>query len=362
MSLGTVNEKLEQMQQRYEELERLMADPEAAADYKRLRTYTQERAEIAPVVEVYRESKAVSRQLEETQALLESEQDEDMLSLAREELGGLEQRAAELQDRMRKLLIPRDPNAERNVIMEIRAGTGGEEAALFAADLYRMYTRYAEAQGWKTEMLSSNGTGIGGFKEVIVGIKGRGAYSQLKHESGVHRVQRVPSTESSGRIHTSTATVIVLPEVEEVEVEIKAEDLRIDVYRSGGHGGQSVNTTDSAVRITHLPTGLVVACQDERSQLQNKMRAMSILRARVYELEQLARDEQLGAERRSQVGSGERSEKVRTYNFPQNRITDHRINFSSYRLEAVLAGQLDEFIEQLTAAEQSDQLRAAGLN
>lgn len=362
MSQGTVNDRLEQMQQRYEELEHLMADPDVAADYSRLRTYTQERAEIAPVVETYLESKAVARQVEDTRALLADEQDEEMRALAQEELAGLEKRAGELQDKLHRLLIPKDPNDERNVIVEIRAGTGGEEAALFAADLYRMYTRYAEAQGWKTELLSSNGTGIGGFKEVIFGVNGRGAYSRLKHESGVHRVQRVPSTESSGRIHTSTATVAVLPEVEEVDVEIKPDDLRIDVYRSGGHGGQSVNTTDSAVRITHLPTGIVVACQDERSQLQNKMRAMSILRARVYEMEQLAREEQLGAERRSQVGSGERSEKVRTYNFPQNRITDHRINFSSYRLEAVLAGQLDEFIEQLTAAEQADKLRAAGLN
>jgi peptide chain release factor 1 len=314
------------------------------------------------VVDAYRESKTIARQVEETQALLAEEDDEEMLALAREELAGLERRASELQDRMRKLLVPRDPNDERNVIVEIRAGAGGDEAGLFAADLYRMYTRYAEAQGWKAELMSSNGTGIGGFKEVIFEIKGRAAYSQLKHESGVHRVQRVPSTEASGRIHTSTATVIVMPEVEEVEVEIKPEDLRIDVYRSGGHGGQSVNTTDSAVRITHLPSGIVVACQDERSQLQNKMRAMSILRARVHEMERLAREEQLGAERRSQVGSGERSEKVRTYNFPQNRITDHRINFSSYRLEAVLAGQLDEFVEQLTAAEQTEKLRAAGLN
>jgi peptide chain release factor 1 len=247
------------------------------------------------------------------------------------------------------------------VIVEIRAGTGGEEAALFAADLYRMYARYSEAQGWKTELLSSSITGIGGFKEVIFEVKGHGAYSRLKHESGVHRVQRIPVTESSGRIHTSTATVAVLPEVDDVEVEIKPEDLRIDVYRSSGRGGQSVNTTDSAVRITHLPTGLSVACQDERSQLQNKMRALSILRARLYDMKQGAQDEQLEAERRSQVGSAERSDKVRTYNFPQNRITDHRINFSSYRLENVLAGELDEFIEQLDAAEQAEKLRAAGL-
>jgi peptide chain release factor 1 len=284
-----------------------------------------------------------------------------MHALARQEIAKLETRESELQEKLRLLLVPKDPNDERNVIVEIRAGTGGEEAALFAADLYRMYARYAEAQGWKTELLSSSITGIGGFKEVIFEVKGKGAYSRLKHESGVHRVQRIPVTESSGRIHTSTATVAVLPEVDEVEVEIKPEDLKIDVFRSSGRGGQSVNTTDSAVRITHLPTGLAVACQDERSQLQNKMRALSILRARLYDMEQRAQDEQVEAERRSQVGSGERSEKVRTYNFPQNRITDHRINFSSYRLESVLAGDLSEFIEQLGAAEQAEKLRAAGL-
>ncbi len=361
MSQGSVVDKLEQVEQRYEELERHMADPEVAADYNRLREYTQERAGIAEVVEAYRQSKAVAKELQDTHALLEEETDEEMRALARQEIAGLEARESELKEKLRLLLIPRDPNDERNVIVEVRAGTGGEEAALFAADLYRMYARYAEAQGWKTELLSSNITGIGGFKEVIFEVKGHGAYSRLKHESGVHRVQRIPVTESSGRIHTSTATVAVLPEVDEVEVEIKPEDLKIDVYRSSGRGGQSVNTTDSAVRITHLPTGLSVACQDERSQLQNKMRALSILRARLYDMEQGAQDAQLEAERRAQVGSAERSEKVRTYNFPQNRITDHRINFSSYRLENVLAGELDEFVEQLSAAEQAEKLRDAGL-
>jgi peptide chain release factor 1 len=361
MSQGSVVDKLEQVEQRYEELERCMADPEVTADYNRLREYTQERAGIAEVVETYRQSKSVAKELQDTRSLLEEETDEEMRALARQEIAGLEARESELHEKLRLLLVPKDPNDERNVIVEIRAGTGGEEAALFAADLYRMYSRYAEAQSWKTELLSSNITGIGGFKEVIFAVKGHGAYSRLKHESGVHRVQRIPVTESSGRIHTSTATVAVLPEVDEVEVEIKPEDLKIDVYRSSGRGGQSVNTTDSAVRITHLPTGLSVACQDERSQLQNKMRALSILRARLYDMKQTAQDEQLEAERRSQVGSAERSEKVRTYNFPQNRITDHRINFSSYRLESVLAGDLDEFIEQLGAAEQAEKLRAAGL-
>lgn len=361
MSQGSIVDKLEQVEQRYAELERWMADPQVATDYNRLREYTQERAGIAEVVETYRQSKSVAKELQDTRALLEEETDEEMRALARQEIAGLETRESELQEKLRLLLVPKDPNDERNVIVEIRAGTGGEEAALFAADLYRMYARYAEAQGWKTELLSSSSTGIGGFKEVIFEVKGQGAYSRLKHESGVHRVQRIPVTESSGRIHTSTATVAVLPEVDEVEVEIKPEDLKIDVYRSSGRGGQSVNTTDSAVRITHLPSGLSVACQDERSQLQNKMRALSILRARLYDIKQGAQDEQVEAERRSQVGSAERSEKVRTYNFPQNRITDHRINFSSYRLEGVLAGDLDEFIEQLDAAEQAEKLRAAGL-
>jgi peptide chain release factor 1 len=361
MSQGSVVDKLEQVEQRYQELERRMADPQVAADYNRLRQYTEERAEIAEVVETYRQSKYVGKELQDTRALLDEETDGEMRALARQEIAGLEARENELREELHLLLVPKDPNDERNVIVEIRAGTGGEEAALFAADLYRMYARYAETKGWKTELLSSSSTGIGGFKEVIFEVNGKGAYSRLKHESGVHRVQRIPVTEASGRIHTSTATVAVLPEVDEVEVEIKPEDLRIDVFRSSGRGGQSVNTTDSAVRITHLPTGLAVACQDERSQLQNKMRSLSILRARLYDIEQRAQDKRVEAARRSQVGSGERSEKVRTYNFPQNRITDHRINFSSYRLESVLAGDLDEFIEQLGAAEQAEKLRAAGL-
>jgi peptide chain release factor 1 len=291
----------------------------------------------------------------------DDELDDEMRALVEQEIEQLQSRADELQQRLRLLLVPKDPRDERSVIVEIRAGTGGEEAALFAADLYRMYARYAEMQRWKTDLLSSNVTGIGGFKEVIFEVQGQGAYSRLKHESGVHRVQRVPVTESSGRIHTSTATVAVLAEADEVEVEIQADDLRIDVFRSSGHGGQSVNTTDSAVRITHLPTGLVVSCQDERSQLQNKMRALSILRARLYDIEQRRLTEQVETERRTQVGTGERSEKVRTYNFPQNRVTDHRIGFSSYGLEGVLAGNLDKFIEQLITAEQAEKLQAAGI-
>jgi len=355
-------DKLSQIEERYEELERLLADPEVATDYNRVREYAQERAEIAELVEVSREFRSVTRELDETRSMLDDELDDEMRALVKGEIERLEAREGELQQKLRLLLLPKDPNDQRNVIVEIRAGTGGEEAALFAADLYRMYARYAEAHGFKTELLSSNVTGIGGFKEVIFEVEGQGAYSRLKYESGVHRVQRVPVTESSGRIHTSTATVAVLPEVDEVEVEINPEDLRIDVFRSSGHGGQSVNTTDSAVRVTHLPTGLVVSCQDERSQLQNKTRALSILRARLYDMEQRKLDEEVVAERRSQVGTGERSEKVRTYNFPQGRVTDHRIKFTSYGLEGVLAGNLDEFIEQLITAEQAEKLRAVGVS
>jgi len=352
-------DKLSRIEERYEELERLLADPEVAADYNRAREYARERAGISELVDTYRLFRSVDEELAETRSMLDDELDEDMRTLIKQEIAELEAQQEELQEKLRLLLLPKDPNDERNVIMEIRAGTGGEEAALFAADLYRMYARYAEAHRWKTELLSSNVTGIGGFKQVIFEVQGQGAYSRLKHESGVHRVQRVPVTESSGRIHTSTATVAVLPEADEVEVRIDPEDLRVDVFRSAGHGGQSVNTTDSAVRITHLPTGLVVSCQDERSQLQNRARALSILRARLYDIEQRKQFEQVDSARRAQVGTGERSEKVRTYNFPQSRVTDHRIHFSSHDLERVLAGGLDQFIEQLSAAEQAEQLRVA---
>jgi peptide chain release factor 1 len=361
MNSASMKGRLAQLEQHLDELERLLADPQVASDYARVRDYARERAGIAELVETYRKSRSLDQQLADTRTMLDGEADEEMRALVRGEVDQLEAQRNELYSKLRLLLVPRDPNDERDVIVEIRAGTGGDEAALFAADLYRMYVRYAEAHGWKTELLSSSITGIGGFKEIILGVKGEGAYSRLKHESGVHRVQRVPVTEASGRIHTSTATVVVLPQVDEVEVEIKPEDLQIDVFRASGHGGQGVYTTDSAVRITHLPSGLAAQCQDERSQLQNKMRALSILRARLYEMEQSKAHSELDAARRSQVGSAERSEKVRTYNFPQNRVTDHRINVSSYRIEAVMAGDLDEFIEQLMAAEQAERLRAAGV-
>jgi peptide chain release factor 1 len=361
MDTVSLVDKLTQVEERYEELERLLADPEVATDYNLVREYAQERAEIAELVETAREFKSVNGELQDTRDMLDGELGGEMRALVEQEIEKLQARKEKLQHKLRLLLLPTDPDDQRNVIVEIRAGAGGDEAGLFAADLYRMYSRYAESQGWKTELLSSNVTGVGGFKEVIFEVDGTGAYSRLKHESGVHRVQRVPVTESSGRIHTSTATVAVLPEVDEVEVQIAPEDLRIDVFRSRGHGGQSVNTTDSAVRITHLPTGMVVSCQDERSQLQNKMRAMSILRARLYDMEQRKQTEEVEASRRSQVGSGERSEKVRTYNFPQNRVTDHRLHYTSHGLEGVLAGNLEDFIEQLITAEQAERLRAAGV-
>lgn len=352
--------KLAQIEERYQELNKLLADPDTAGDYVKATKYAQERAELEKIVDGYRRYKHLQQELEAARAMLEEDLSQEMRELVQEEIGSLEQKTEELEEKLRILLLPKDPKDEKNVITEIRAGTGGEEAALFAADLYRMYARYAEKHGWTTEILSSNRTGIGGFKEVIFLIKGKGAYSHFKYESGVHRVQRVPLTESGGRIHTSAATVAVLPEMGEVEVRIAPEDLRVDVFRATGHGGQSVNTTDSAVRITHLATGIVATCQDERSQLQNKLRAMSILRARLYDMEEQTQMAKMDAERRSQVGTGERSEKIRTYNFPQNRVTDHRIGLTSYRLEEVLDGELDEFIYELASAEQATKLQEVG--
>jgi peptide chain release factor 1 len=354
-------EKLQSIEERYEELNRLLADPGVVTDPERLRQYAQEQADLAEVVQTYRRYKEVRKKLEETRGMMDDGLDDELREMAEQEIAQLESSQEELYRRLKLLLLPRDPNDERDVIMEIRAGTGGEEAALFAADLYRMYSRYAEAHNWKVELLSSHETGIGGFKEIICAVRGRGAYSRLKYESGVHRVQRVPVTEASGRIHTSTATVAVLPEMDEVEVQIDPDDLRIDVYRSAGAGGQNVQKNATAVRITHLPTGIVVACQDERSQYQNKESAMKILRARLYAMEEQKRLGELGEKRRAQVGTGERSEKIRTYNFPQNRVTDHRINITSYRLESILGGNIDEFIDALATTEQAEKLQALAM-
>ncbi|MFN8498481.1 MAG: peptide chain release factor 1 [Anaerolineae bacterium] len=351
-------EKLDQIEKRYEEINALLSDPAVLADMDRLRTLGQEQAELQEVVDTYREYQAVAMRLAEAQELAVGD-DPELAELASAELPDLEAEDARLQERLKLLLLPTDPNDKRNVIVEIRGGTGGDEAALFAADLFRMYQRYAEAHRWKVDIISASDTGIGGFKEIIFEVKGDGAYSRLKYESGVHRVQRVPDTEAQGRIHTSTATVAVLPEVDEVDVKIDPNDLRIDVYRSSGHGGQSVNTTDSAVRITHLPTGLVVTCQDEKSQLKNKLKAMSVLRARLYAIEEEKRQAELTEARRSQVGTGERAEKIRTYNFPQNRVTDHRINMTVYSLDMVMQGNLDEFIDALGLEDQTARLQAA---
>lgn len=351
-------EKLDALEQRLAELNDLMSRPEVfskAADYQRL---ARERAEIAAIVEVYQRYKRVLLEKADVQRLLEeAEGDAEMSQLSREELAQLAAQEEKLAFELKTLLLPVDADDQKNVIMEIRAGTGGEEAALFAADLFRMYSKYAERQGWRVEILDSHATGIGGFKEIIASVEGRGVYSRLKYESGTHRVQRVPVTESQGRIHTSAVTVAILPEAEEVEVDINPEDLRIDVFRSSGPGGQSVNTTDSAVRVTHIPTGIVVSCQDEKSQHKNRAKALRVLRARLLDIAKREQQEKISRERRSQIGSGDRSERIRTYNFPQGRVTDHRINLTLYKLSAVLEGDLDELLEALRQADQIERLK-----
>jgi peptide chain release factor 1 len=342
---------------RYDELTALLAEPAVAADHLRVAQYAQERAELEPIVEAFRRYNAAGEELDETRAMLDEGLEPDMADMVREEIDTLDVERARLEEELQTMLLPRDPRDKRNVIMEIRAGTGGDEAGLFAADLFRMYSRYAESQGWQTELLSAHETGVGGFKGVVFEVRGKGAFSRFKFESGVHRVQRVPVTESSGRIHTSTATVAVLPEAEEVEVEINPADVEMEVYISSGPGGQHMQKNATAVRLIHKPTGLVVTCESERSQTQNRRRAMNVLRARLYEIEQRKQFEARDATRRSQVGTGERSEKIRTYNFPQNRVTDHRIGLTSYQLSSVLDGDLDEFIEALSTYTQAEQLR-----
>jgi peptide chain release factor 1 len=352
-------DKIEIIEQRLKEIDEALL--EVGLDYQQVAVLGKERAEIEPVVLKGQEYRQYLAELEEAR-LLAGEDDPEIAELATLEISDLEAQISRLEDEIKSLLLPSDPRDRRNVIVEIRAGAGGDEAGIFASDLFRMYTRYAEVQRWKVELLSSNETGVGGFKEVTFLLKGRGAYSRLKFESGVHRVQRVPVTESQGRIHTSTATVAVLAEVDDVEIDIPDKDIRMDVYKSAGAGGQSVQKNATAVRLTHLPTGIVVQCQDERSQLQNRQRAMSILRARLYEMEEEKRRSEIEAERRSQVGSGDRSEKIRTYNYPQSRVTDHRINVSSYNLPAVMDGAIDDFIDELATRDEAERLAAAGLN
>ena len=349
-------DRLEVVEKRYEELNQLMAQPEVAADHERLQILAKEQAGISDLVAIYRDYKDTTRTLGETRAMLHDGLDDDMAALAKEELESLEARLESLTQELEAALVPQDAYGDKDVIVEIRAGAGGDEAGLFAADLFRMYTRYAETKGWQADVIDRNQSGIGGFKEIIFEVKGKGAFSRLRYERGVHRVQRVPVTESSGRIHTSTVTVAVLPEPEEVEVNINPDDLKVDIFRSGGHGGQSVNKVATAVRITHLPTGIVSTCQDERSQLRNKNSAMAVLRARILDQQQRKHFEEIAKERRSQVGTGERSEKIRTYNFPQSRVSDHRIGLTLHNLERILEGELDPLIDALATSERTKRL------
>jgi len=350
-------DKLAEVEKRYVELESLMSDPQLLGHQREYSKVAKERAELEEIVARFREWRKVEQQIVDNRQLLE-EKDEALREMAKEELAVLRERKADLENRLKVLILPKDPNDAKNVILEIRAGTGGEEAALFAAELFRMYTRYAESRGWRVEMMSSNPTGLGGFKEIIASIEGHGAYSHLKFEGGVHRVQRVPVTEGSGRIHTSAVTVAVLAEADEVDIAIDPKDLRIDVFRSSGPGGQSVNTTDSAVRLTHLPTGIVVSCQDEKSQHKNRAKGLKILRARLLERKQEEQRSEIAATRKLMVGSGDRSERIRTYNFPQGRLTDHRINFTLYKLDRVMEGELDEVLQALMTHHQTDALKA----
>lgn len=352
-------DRLKAIADRYEELSRLLCDPDVVSDPAKLRDYSKEQSNLEETYNAYVQYKTVTEQLKDAKSMLEEKLDEEMREMVKMEIDELSEEKENLEERLKILLLPKDPNDDKNVIVEIRGAAGGDEAALFAADLYRMYTRYAERQGWKTEIIEASYTDIGGFKEIIFTVQGKGAYSKLKYESGAHRVQRIPTTESGGRIHTSTSTVAVLPEAEEVEVEIHDKDLRIDVFCSSGPGGQSVNTTQSAVRITHIPTGVVVSCQDEKSQIKNKEKAMRVLRARIYDKHQQEEAAKLADARKTQVGTGDRSERIRTYNFPQSRVTDHRIGLTLHKLDYVLDGDMDEIISALSMEDQAQLLQKA---
>lgn len=349
-------DRLEDLLIRYEELMDELNDPDVVSNQDRFRSLMKEQNELGEIVEKYKKYKEIKKNIEESLEILEEEKDEEFRELAKEELNDSKEKLPKIEEELKILLLPKDPNDNKNVIIEIRSGAGGDEAALFAAELYRMYSKYAESQRWKVDMMSLNENGIGGFKEVVFMIIGKGVYSRMKYESGVHRVQRVPVTESGGRIHTSTATVAIMPEAEEVDIDLDMNDCRIDVFRSSGNGGQSVNTTDSAVRITHIPTGIVISCQDEKSQLKNRDKALKVLRSKLYDLELEKAHSEEAQERRSQIGTGDRSEKIRTYNFPQGRITEHRIKLTLHKLDAILDGEIDEIIDNLIAADQTEKL------
>lgn len=351
-------DKLEFIEEKYEDLSHKISDPEVIAEQSLWKKLVKEHSDLEPLVQKFRDYKSVIKGIEDSEEMLSEEEDKELIEMIKLELSELQDKKEALEEELRIMLLPKDPNDEKNVIVEIRGAAGGEEAALFAGDLFRMYTRYAERQGWKVEVLSSNPTDIGGYKEVIFEIDGKGAYSRLKYESGAHRVQRVPTTEAGGRIHTSTATVLVMPEVDEVDFELDMNDVRIDVFRSSGHGGQSVNTTDSAVRVTHIPTGTVVSCQDEKSQLKNKEKALKILASRLLDAEIERQNAELGSERKSKIGTGDRSERIRTYNFPQGRVSDHRIGLTLYKLDAFIDGDLDEMIDALITADQTEKLKS----
>ena len=350
-------DKLDFILEKYEELSKKVSDPDVIAKQKEWQKLMKEMSDLEPIVKEYTAYKKAKEELEEAKGILDVEDDEELREMAREELKTNEAAIEEYTENLKILLLPKDPNDDKNVILEIRAGTGGDEAALFGSDLLRMYLRYAERMRWKTELIESNETEIGGVKEVVMLVKGKGAYSRLKYESGVHRVQRVPETESGGRVHTSAASVAVMPEVDDVEVNLDPNDVRVDVYRASGNGGQCVNTTDSAVRLTHMPTGLVVTCQDEKSQIKNKEKAFKVLKSRLFDLMQQEQNDKIAAERKSQIGSGDRSERIRTYNFPQSRITDHRINLTLYKLDSFLDGDLDEVIDALITEDQAEKMR-----